>query len=68
MGRPELALYSTLTTTVHLAGIEAVGLKVGHSAIDLLLIVLLAIFAALIRPMALPVRIRNRPARFRRRD
>ena len=68
VGRPEIALYSTPTTTVQLAGIEAAGLKVGHSAIGLLLIALLAIFAALTRPTSLPVCIRNRPARIRRRD
>ena len=67
-GRPELALYSTPITTVQLAGTEAVGLKIGHSAIGLLLIALLAIFAAATRPAALPVRIRNRPARIRRRE
>ena len=66
-GRPELALYSTPTTTVRLAGTEAAGLKIGHSAIGLLLIALLAIFAAVTRPAALPVRIRIRPVRIHHR-
>jgi hypothetical protein len=61
--RPELALYSTPTTTVQLAGIEAAGLKIGHSAIGLLLIAVLAIFAAATRPTALPARISSREDR-----
>jgi hypothetical protein len=53
-GRHELALYSTPTTIVQLAGIEVAGLKIGHSAIGLLLLAVLAIFAAAIRRTAMP--------------
>ncbi len=60
-GRPELAIYSTPTTIVQLAGIEVAGLKIGHSAIGLLLIAVLAIFAAATRRTAMlaPIRIKN---------
>jgi hypothetical protein len=59
-GRPELALFSTPTTTVQLAGIEAAGLKIGHSAIGLFLIAALAMFAEATRKTALPMQLRSR--------
>ena len=57
-GRPELALFSTPTTTVQLVGVESAGVNIGQSAIGLLLIVVLAIFAAATRPIAMPMRVR----------
>ncbi|GEM_PF-2476901 len=57
-GRPELALFSTPTTTVQLAGVETAGMNIGQSVIGLLLIIVLAVFAAASRSIAMPIRVR----------
>lgn len=57
--RSELALFSTPTTTVQLGGIEAAGLRIGPSMLGLILIAVLAIFAAATRESVRPVSIRT---------